>query len=256
MFERFADEARRATALASEEARQFGHDFIGTEHLLLGLLASGEGIGFSVLTELEVTLEDARRKVSERVHAYGSGSVDSPPFTPLAKKSLERALREALQLKAKLIGSEHLVLGLVAVPDGGGARILAELAGNLDQVRQAVLIRVGQPAKSATSLEQTKAPVASNTLRRWATQGLLVLRPPTNLPEAVGAAPRCPTCQASVDTFARYRQVTVPPEPLPIEGPEVSEQVAEPEAEMDVKPDAVTVTFVFCGQCGATLGVV
>src|SRR5580658_9974366 len=118
MFERFAEEARRATALASQEARQMGHDLIGTEHLLLGLLALGEGTAFTVLTDLEVTQEDARRKVSERVHPYGMGSVESPTFTPLAKKALERALREALQLDAALIESEHLLLGLVAVPDG------------------------------------------------------------------------------------------------------------------------------------------
>ncbi|MDQ1393669.1 MAG: ATP-dependent Clp protease ATP-binding subunit ClpC, partial [Acidimicrobiaceae bacterium] len=110
MFERFAEEARRATALASQEARELRHDFIGTEHLLLGLLATGEGTAYSVLTELEVTLDDARRKVSERVHAYGTESVESPPFTPLAKKSLERALREALQFDARVIGTEHLLL--------------------------------------------------------------------------------------------------------------------------------------------------
>jgi hypothetical protein len=269
MFERFADEARRATALASEEARELGHDFIGTEHLLLGLLASGEGTGFSVLTELEVTLEDARRKVSERVHAYGSGSVDSPPFTPLAKKSLERALREALGMKAKLIGSEHLLLGLVAVPDGGGARILAELAGSPEHVREAVLTRVGHPPQAAAFLEQTKAPVTSRTLRRWATQGLLVLRPPTNVTEteveATGAeaeaAPHCPNCQASVEVFARYRQVAVLPEPEPesqsgsdidagAEAPDV------PEVAADAGGDAIATTFVFCGKCGAVLGVV
>lgn len=253
MFERFAEEARRATALASTEARQFGHDFIGTEHLLLGLLATDEGVAFSVLTELEVTLDDARRKVTERVHPSGRGSTDSPPFTPLAKKSLERALREALALKAEVIGSEHLLLGLVAVPDGGGARILAELAVSLEQVREAVLARVGHPVSgpSEAPLEQTKAPVTSKTLRRWATQGLLVLRPPgpasmspeVEVPDPSSVTsemgPLCRGCQAPLATSARYRMVTAAPG-VPIEGEGAGE---------------VVVRVVYCDQCGTALGI-
>ncbi len=261
MFERFADEARRATALASAEARELGHDFIGTEHLLLGLLAAAEGMAFSVLTELEVTVEDARRKVTERVHAYGSGSVDSPPFTPLAKKSLEWGLREALQLKADLIGTEHLLLGLIAVPDGGGARILEELAGNLANVRQAVFARIGQPepAHADAALEQTKAPVTSKTLRRWATQGLLGHRPPASAdaeaseeaeepesladPTPLGPPPRCPACDASLATEARYQQLAVPPG-----------RASGTDDELDPGP-AITVRFVYCGQCGTAFGI-
>lgn len=247
MFERFAEEARRATALASQEARQLGHDLIGTEHMLVGLLALGDGIAFSVLTDFEVTLEDARRKVAERVHPYGMGDVESPTFTPLAKKALERALREALQLDASLIGSEHLLLGLIAVPDGGGARILMELAGNLDQVRAAVVGQVSHRPGPGPPVEQTKAPVTSRTLRRWANQGRTVLRAPGAPSTAPGPGPRCPSCQSSLATEARYHRIEVPPE-----ASESGGDLAGPDVAV---ADVVTVTVVFCGQCGATLGI-
>ena len=226
MFERFAEEARRATALASEEARQLGHDFIGTEHMLLGLLASGSGPAYSVLTELEVTLDGARVMVAERVHASQGGDVESPPFTPLAKKSLSWALREALEAESPLIGSEHLLLGLIDVPDGGGARILEELAGSLLYVREAVVaLRAPRPEGAGLAAgaggvgqepaEQTKAPVTGRTLRRWAVQGRTILRPTSSGPELatvgpVGPAPRCPGCQASLVTEVRYRVISVP----------------------------------------------
>jgi Clp amino terminal domain, pathogenicity island component len=226
MFERFAEEARRATALASEEARQLGHDFIGTEHMLLGLLASGSGPAYSVLTELEVTLDSARVMVAERVHASQGGDVESPPFTPLAKKSLSWALREALEAESPLIGSEHLLLGLIDVPDGGGARILEELGGSLLYVREAIVaLRAPRPEGSAWAggvggvgeepAEQTKAPVTGRTLRRWAVQGRTILRPSSSGPELtrlgpVGPAPRCPGCQASLITEARHRSISVP----------------------------------------------
>ncbi|MDQ1427768.1 MAG: ATP-dependent Clp protease ATP-binding subunit ClpC [Acidimicrobiaceae bacterium] len=233
MFERFADEARRATALASEEARRLGHDFIGTEHLLLGLLAA-EGSASAVLGELEVTLDDAREKVSQRVHPYGSGSVESPPFTPLAKKVLERALREALQLEAPLIGSEHLLLGLIDVADGGGAWIVVELAGSADQVREAVLARIEAAG--------TAAPSAPKTLRRWAAQGRTALTGrQAGEPEPHGPPPRCGGCQASLATEARYRSVTV-----------AWEEPGKGESE---GPEPITVTLVYCGQCGVALGV-
>jgi len=228
MFERFADEARRATALASEEARQLGHDFIGTEHLLLGLLAA-EGAACEVLSDLEVTLDDARQKVSQRVHPYGSGSIESPPFTPLAKKVLERALREALQLEAPLIRSEHLLLGLVDVTDGGGSRIVVELAGSVDQVRQTVLGRLGPPRPAPMQ--------GAGTLRRWAAQGRTVFTGGRASSESLGPAPRCPACQASLTTAARYRGLTIP-------------------AAEGAEGEPVAVTVVYCGDCGVALGVV
>ncbi len=278
MFERFAEEARRATALASEQARQLGHDFIGTEHMLLGLLAAGSGPAYTVLTDLEVTLDDARLKVAERVHATQGGDVESPPFTPLAKKSLSWALREALEAESTLIGSEHLLLGLIDVPDGGGARILEELGGNPLYVREAVLaLRGPRPEMAGVTgeepAEQTKAPVTGRTLRRWAVQGRTILRPSSSGPDLapigpVGPAPRCPACQAPLVTRARYRQIAVSAGELgdsaegaesetTAEGEGVVEPVAEPEAvaEPATAAASVTVTIVYCGQCGVALGI-
>lgn len=282
MFERFADEARRATALASEEARKLGHDFIGTEHLLLGLLAGGEGTAFAVLTELEVTLADVRAKVTERVHAYGTESSASPPFTPLAKKALERALREALQLDAAVIGPEHLLLGLVDVPDGGGARIVVELAGSLDQVRESVLAQIDPRRPSGPPVIHTKAPVTSGARRRWAIPGRtgLSARPDTATPrdtgiEPSGPEPHCPSCQSSLVTEARYRRVDVPPElggepagvapaspppdPEPTDSPppttDATAATAATSTSVSVSPGTITVTLVYCGHCGVTLGI-
>jgi hypothetical protein len=255
MFERFAEGSRREIALASQEAKELGHDFIGTEHLLLGLLAAGEGTAVAVLTDLDVTLDDARRKVAQRVHASGSGSIDSPPFTPLAKRVLERALRETMRLNAKSVESEHLLLGLIEVPDGGGARILAELAGSLEQVRQGVQARIGPPpappgAGRATAagapLEQTKAPLTGGALRRWATQTRVVFRSPAEeagenadtVATKDAAAPRCGSCQASLVTEARYRMINVAPDLGP-DRPAV-ESAADSDASTETDTDADT----------------
>ena len=112
MFERFTDRARRVLVLAQEEARLLGHGFIGTEHILLGLIHEGDGIAAQVLQSLDISLEAVRMKVEEIIGATKPTS-DSPPFTPRAKKVLELSLREALQLGHTYIGTEHVLLGLV-----------------------------------------------------------------------------------------------------------------------------------------------
>ena len=118
MFERFTDRARQVVVLAQEEARRFRHGYIGTEHVLLGLLREQESLGAVVLESLEVTLEDVRAAV-RRITAAGeeqpSGQI---PFTPRAKKVLELVLRESLSLGHNYIGTEHILLGLVREPDG------------------------------------------------------------------------------------------------------------------------------------------
>ena len=188
MFERFSDEARLAIGQAAEEARRLGHDFIGTEHLLLGLLAGRSGVALDVLASQEVTLEDVRSKVNERVHGYGKGSVESPPFTPLAQKALERALREALEMGVDSVGTEHLLLGLLDVPDGGGARILVELAGSLENVRQEVLSRLAPPASAG---------LGSGISDSAGTAG------------GAEPGPVCPGCGAPLVPFARYQRLSV-----------------------------------------------
>src|SRR6516162_1385190 len=113
MFERFTDRARRVVVLAQEEARLRNHNFIGTEHILLGLIHEGEGVAAKALESLGITLEAVREKVEEIVGHAGSSTSASPPFTHRAKKVLELSLREALQLGHNYIGTEHMLLGLV-----------------------------------------------------------------------------------------------------------------------------------------------
>ena len=113
MFERFTDRARRVLVLAQQEARVLGHNFLGTEHLLLGLIRETEGVAAMALAQLGIRLDDVRDRVKETVGPAGSAQTGSPPFTPWAKRVLELSLREALQLGHNYIGTEHILLGLV-----------------------------------------------------------------------------------------------------------------------------------------------
>jgi ATP-dependent Clp protease ATP-binding subunit ClpA len=139
MFERFTDRARQSVVLAQEEARDFSHDYIGTEHLLLGLLREGDGMAAITLRRLGVGLGVARAEV-EAIVGRGSGSPEGHiPFTPRAKKVLELSLREAIQLGHNYIGTEHIVLGLVREGEGVAAQVLVKRGLVLERVRGAVL---------------------------------------------------------------------------------------------------------------------
>ena len=139
MFERFTDRARRVLVLAQEEARLLNHNFIGTEHILLGLIHEGEGVAAKALESLGVSLEAVREKVAETIGPAGSSTTGSPPFTPRAKKVLELSLREALQLGHNYIGTEHMLLGLVREGEGVAAHVLVNLGADLPRVRQQVI---------------------------------------------------------------------------------------------------------------------
>ena len=139
MFERFTDRARRVMDLAEEEARMLSHSYIGTEHLLLGLIHEGEGVAAQVLESLGISLQAVRQQVEEVV---GQGQQAVPrrmPFTPRAKKVLELARREAFQLGHGYIGTEHILLGLIREGEGVAAKVLAGLGADLNRVRQEVL---------------------------------------------------------------------------------------------------------------------
>jgi ATP-dependent Clp protease ATP-binding subunit ClpC len=139
MFERFTDRARRVVVLAQEEARLLGHGYIGTEHILLGLLGEDEGVGAQALVQSGVSLAAARDKV---VAVIGEGPGTPPshiPFTPRAKKVLELALREAIALGHNYIGTEHQLLGLVREEDGVAAQVLISLGVTLDGLRSRIL---------------------------------------------------------------------------------------------------------------------
>jgi ATP-dependent Clp protease ATP-binding subunit ClpC len=139
MFERFTDRARRVLVLAQEEARLLNHNFIGTEHILLGLIHEGEGVAAKALQQMGVTLEAVREKVEETIGPATSSTASSPPFTPRAKKVLELSLREALQLGHNYIGTEHMLLGLVREGEGVAAQVLQSLGADLQRVRQQVV---------------------------------------------------------------------------------------------------------------------
>src|SRR5271167_196193 len=139
VFERFTDRARRVLVLAQEEARLLNHSFIGTEHILLGLIHEGEGVAAKALEQLGVSLEAVREKVEETIGLSGTAPTGSPPFTPRAKKVLELSLREALQLGHNYIGTEHMLLGLVREGEGVAAQVLVNLGADLSRVRQQVI---------------------------------------------------------------------------------------------------------------------
>jgi ATP-dependent Clp protease ATP-binding subunit ClpC len=139
LFERFTDRARRVLVLAQEEARLLNHNFIGTEHILLGLIHEGEGVAAKALESLGISLEAVREKVEETIGPAGTATTGSPPFTPRAKKVLELSLREALQLGHNYIGTEHMLLGLVREGEGVAATVLVNLGADLSRVRQQVI---------------------------------------------------------------------------------------------------------------------
>jgi ATP-dependent Clp protease ATP-binding subunit ClpA len=139
MFERFTDRARRTVVLAQEEARQLGHDHVGTEHLLLGLVSEGEGVAAKALESLKISLETVRQKVEESAGRGESAPSGHIPFTRPAKKTLELALREALQMGHNYIGTEHILLGLIREGDGAAAQVLTGLGADLTKVRQTVI---------------------------------------------------------------------------------------------------------------------
>ena len=139
LFERFTDRARRVVVLAQEEARLLNHSYIGTEHILLGLIHEGEGVAAKALESLSISLEAVRAQVEEIIGQGGSSPSGHIPFTPRAKKVLELSLREALQLGHNYIGTEHILLGLLREGEGVATQVLVKLGADLGKVRQQVI---------------------------------------------------------------------------------------------------------------------
>jgi len=160
MLERFTDRARRVVKLAEEEARMLNHNYIGTEHILLGLIHEGEGVGAKALESLGISLEAVRQQVEEIIGQGQQVPSEEIPFTPRAKKVLELSLRESLQLGHTYIGTEHILLGLIREGDGVAAQVLVKLGAALNQVRQQVITLVsGQQPQPDRLLPQASAPV-------------------------------------------------------------------------------------------------
>lgn len=214
MFERFTDRARRVLTFAQEEARQLNHSFIGTEHILLGVIREGDGVGAKALQSLGISLQAVRDKVEETIGTAGTVPSGSPPFTPRAKKVLELSLREALQLNHSYIGTEHILLGLVREGEGVAATVLVSLGADLPRIRQEVndLLSGG--------------PGAPAVRRAGAIRGQQTDASPQE-------EPRCPRCSAAVGRAARFRTIIVPPG----EG----------------NDDPLSIHVVYCMQCGTSL---
>jgi ATP-dependent Clp protease ATP-binding subunit ClpC len=182
VFERFTERARRVVVLAQEEARMLDHNYIGTEHILLGLIHEGESVAARALESLGISLEEVRSDV-ERVIGHGEQTTGGHiPFTPRAKKVLELSLREALQLGHNYIGTEHILLGLAREGEGVAAQVLQQRGADLNRVRQEVIgllaASLGSPAGEADV--------------------------PTEHDE-----PLCPRCRARLTDSAAYRVVEV-----------------------------------------------
>jgi ATP-dependent Clp protease ATP-binding subunit ClpA len=146
VFERFTERARQVVVLAQEEARALKHSYIGTEHLLLGLLREEEGVAARVLASLGVTLEAARARVEEIVGAGDEATAGQVPFAPRAKKVLELALREALAIGHNYIGTEHILLGLARENEGAAAAVLLHFDVDDDRIRSEVIEVLGPHA--------------------------------------------------------------------------------------------------------------
>ena len=153
MFERFTDRARRVVVLARQEARQLNHDHVGTEHILLGLLREGEGVGVKALVALGVDLQGVWQQVKEQIGRGPQALSGHIPFTGPAKHVLELSLREALQFGHNYIGTEHILLGLIREEDGVAARVLAGVGADTQNVRRQVIVLLHGP--SATPSRQT-----------------------------------------------------------------------------------------------------
>ena len=167
MFERFTDRARRVVVLAQEEARMLNHNYIGTEHILLGLIHEGEGVAAKALESLGIALEGVRQQVEEIIGQGQQAPSGHIPFTPRAKKVLELSLREALQLGHNYIGTEHILLGLIREGEGVAAQVLVKLGADLNRVRQQVLQLLSgyqgkEPAEGAPAVA-----ARARRRRRW-----------------------------------------------------------------------------------------
>src|SRR4026207_906131 len=147
MFERFTERARQVVVLAQDEARALKHNYIGTEHILLGLLREEEGLAARVLESLDITVEEVRAQVARIVGQGDGGTPGQIPSPPRAKEVLELALREALSLGHNYIGTEHILLGLVRENEGVAARILLDFAADAEQIRNAIIRMLSRPGR-------------------------------------------------------------------------------------------------------------
>jgi ATP-dependent Clp protease ATP-binding subunit ClpC len=219
VFERFTDRARRVVVLAQDEARMLNHNSIGTEHLLLGLIREGEGVAALALDALGISLEDARRDIEEIIGQGPAAPTGHIPFTPRAKKVLELALREALQLGHNYIGTEHILLGLIREGEGVAAQVLQKLGADLARVREAVVELI--PGSSESAGQSPRRRRGRRIFEEEATV------PPVSAEDF----PTCPSCSA----------------PL-------AETMTVKVLEVTIDEQAAQVKVAYCSRCGTALG--
>jgi ATP-dependent Clp protease ATP-binding subunit ClpC len=217
VFERFTDRARRVVVFAQEEARMLDHNYIGTEHILLGLLRVEDGLAAKALRSVGVSLGAVRGQVEEII-GVGNASVESHlPFTPRSKKVLEISLREALQLGHNYIGTEHILLGLIREGEGVAVQVLEVLGADRNRARQTILKLVSEYRG------ETETPGGE------AIGGFTEGASPTSEPQ--DDAPTCPNCFGALDQTLAVR---------------VLETTAEGEP--------ISVRIAYCTRCGVALG--
>jgi ATP-dependent Clp protease ATP-binding subunit ClpC len=169
VFERFTDRARRVVVLAQEEARILNHNYIGTEHILLGLVHEGDGVAAKALASMGIAVDGVRQQVEEIIGQGQQAPTGHIPFTPRAKKVLELSLREALQLGHNYIGTEHILLGLIREGEGVAAQVLVKRGADFNRVRQQViqLLSGGQAAEPVRSGTDEPATATSALLDQY-----------------------------------------------------------------------------------------
>jgi len=194
MFERFTDRARRVIVGAQEYSRELGHDYIGTEHVLLGLMGEPDGVAAKALVGLGVSAEAIHERTLQVVERGSGAPTGHLPFTPRAKKVLELSLREAVSLGHSYIGTEHILLGVLRDGEGIGAKVLMGVGIELERAREAVLeLLHGELGQIASGGGPVPRIPRSAKQRRKASIG-----------------PACPECSASLERESAYRIVDVP----------------------------------------------
>jgi ATP-dependent Clp protease ATP-binding subunit ClpC len=222
VFERFTDRARRVVVLAQEEARMLNHDYIGTEHLLLGLIHEGDGVAYRALSQMGVSLREVRGAIQQMIGEGHRAPTGHIPFTPRAKKVLELSLREALQLGHNYIGTEHILLGLVREGEGVAAQVLEKSGATMDRVREAVIALLsGYSTGQAAAAGGTAEPSALT----WSDV------PQADRPAPAESSPTCPNCRSSL-----------------------AETLAAKTLELKVGDETTMVKMAYCNRCGTALG--
>jgi ATP-dependent Clp protease ATP-binding subunit ClpA len=205
MFERFTDRARRVGRLAEEEARRLDHNWIGTEHILLGLIREGDGVAAKALESLGISLHAVRQQVEEIIGEGQQAPSEVIPFTPRSKKVLELSLRESLQLGQDYVGPEHILLGLIREGDGLAAQVLVKLGAELNRVRQQVIeLLSGQQPRLARRPPREGAPVTEAQTRLDVVEGRLAA-----VEQRVDTGPDTSDLDEQIDRIRRERHAAV-----------------------------------------------